>query len=468
MVFSSLEFLTFFLPAVILLYFIVPSRLQNGILLFFSLVFYAWGEPVYVLLMIFSIIANYFFGRGIHRFKSKPTQKRTVLVLAIIVNLALLGFFKYSNFAIDNLNSLLGLNIEELNLSLPIGISFFTFQAMSYVFDVYMDKAKMQANIFYFGLYISLFPQLIAGPIVRYSDVAEEINHRKPCLELASVGIRRFVIGLAKKVLLANNIGYVWSSLTDGSEPLSFLSAGLAALAFTFQIYFDFSGYSDMAIGLGKLFGFNFLENFNYPYISKSITEFWRRWHISLGTWFKEYVYIPLGGNRKGKAKQIRNILIVWLLTGLWHGASWNFVLWGLYYGICLLIEKLFLGKLLKLLPSIISRAYTMLVVIFGWIIFAFDNTAALTGFIKALLGFNGLCDTLYPFRLMSSLVLLVILTLGATPLPSRLGKRLLQKLGPRSVAAELLETGFLIVIFIISLAYLVDSTYNPFIYFRF
>ncbi len=318
MVFSSLEFLTLYLPAVILLYFVLPKRLRNGVLLFFSLMFYAWGEPVYVLIMLFSIVMNFLFGLGIHKTENNLKQKRIILTFSVIANLLMLGVFKYCDFAISNVNMFFGTNIEALNIALPIGISFFTFQAMSYVFDVYKKTAHVQKNIFNFGLYISLFPQLIAGPIVRYSTVAEEIDNRDVNFELAAKGIKRFLTGLAKKVLLANNIGFLWSQLTETTNcELPAATAWLGAAAYTFQIYFDFSGYSDMAIGLGHIFGFNFLENFNYPYISKSITEFWSRWHISLSTWFKEYVYIPLGGNRKGKLTQVRNIFIVWMLTGL-------------------------------------------------------------------------------------------------------------------------------------------------------
>ena len=295
---------------------------------------------------------NWLFGLGIHKYDDNEKKKKLILVLSIICNLSLLGFFKYANFAIDNINAIFNANINAINISLPIGISFFTFQAMSYVIDVYRKNADVQPNILNFGLYISLFPQLIAGPIVRYSTVAQELNERKVSFELASTGIKRFVIGLAKKVLIANSVGAVWDSIQNDTSNISVSLAWFGAICYMFQIYFDFSGYSDMAIGLGKIFGFNFLENFTHPYAAKSITDFWNRWHISLSTWFKEYVYIPLGGNRKGKAKQIRNILIVWLLTGLWHGASWNFVLWGLYYGVLLILEKFVLDKVLKKLPA--------------------------------------------------------------------------------------------------------------------
>lgn len=348
MVFSSLLFLFYFLPAVLVVYFIVPRKAKNIVLLIFSLFFYAWGEPVYILLMMFSICMDFFLGLWLERVRQNRERAKKVLVLAVVLNVALLAFFKYADFFVDNLNAVTGLAIPSLNIPLPIGISFYTFQAMSYLIDLYRGDVPVQRSIVAFGTYVSLFPQLIAGPIVRMRTVVGELADRRESFDDFSIGVKRFVAGLGKKVLIANTLGEVWSQVS-AMEPdgLPVLTAWIGVLAYTFQIYFDFSGYSDMAIGLGRMFGFHFLENFDYPYISKSITEFWRRWHISLSSWFKEYVYIPLGGNRKGLSKQIRNILIVWLLTGFWHGASWNFVVWGLYFGVLLILEKLFLLRLL-------------------------------------------------------------------------------------------------------------------------
>ena len=345
MVFRSLMFLFVFLPSVLLIYYVCPKKFRNLVLFVSSLVFYAWGEPVYIVIMIFSTVFDYFNGLLIEKYRQKGQLKKTKIVLinSIIINLAILFFFKYTDFFINNINLLLSSNIQTLDLALPIGISFYTFQTMSYTIDVYRGEVKAQKNIISFGAFVVLFPQLVAGPIVRYKTIATQLDERKESQEQFANGVHRFIIGLGKKVLLANNIGLVWEQISSYNiETLSTATAWIGAIAFSFQIYFDFSGYSDMAIGLGKMFGFNFLENFNYPYISKSITEFWRRWHISLGTWFKEYVYFPLGGNRGGKAKQIRNIFIVWGLTGFWHGASWNFVVWGLYFAVLLIFEKCF------------------------------------------------------------------------------------------------------------------------------
>ena len=465
MLFSSIEFFVIFLSSVILLYFVLPKRLRNGVLLFFSLIFYAWGEPIYVLLMIFSIILNFISGLAVHKSGENIKKKKTALICSVVVNLALLGFFKYADFLITNLNLIPNVNIPALNISLPIGISFFTFQAMSYVIDVYRGKAEVQKNILNFGLYISLFPQLIAGPIVRYSTVAEEINNRKVSFDLASSGIKRFIIGLAKKVLLANSCGAVWDSLSGNADTPCVL-AWFGAICYMMQIYFDFSGYSDMAIGLGRIFGFNFLENFEHPYIATSITDFWNRWHISLSTWFKEYVYIPLGGNRKGKAKQARNILIVWMLTGLWHGASWNFVLWGVYYGVLLLLEKFVTGKILKKLPAFLQHIISLFIILIGWVIFAFDDMSAMGVYFKAMFGGSGLVNSDTISTLLSNLVLIVVAVVACTPLPSKLGGRLLKKLP--SGSSEILEYTWYIVLFAVTFAFLVSSTYNPFIYFRF
>ena len=347
MVFSRIPFLFFFLPIVLICYYLVPFKLKNYVLLVFSLIFYAWGEPVYIILMIFSCLLNYFYAL----YHDKVKNKKLLFILCIVANLLILGFFKYADFLIDIINSIFRLNINPLKLALPIGISFFTFQTMSYSIDVYRSSVVPERNFFYFTTYVSMFPQLIAGPIVRYETISKELYKRDINFNNFSDGLLRFMQGLFKKVLIANNIGYLWTTLSS-MESLSIASAWLGIIAYTFQIYFDFSAYSDMAIGMGKMLGFNYLDNFNYPYISKSVTEFWRRWHISLSSWFKDYVYIPLGGSKCSRIKHIRNILIVWCLTGIWHGASYNFMLWGLYYGIILIIEKFFLKGFLSKLPN--------------------------------------------------------------------------------------------------------------------
>ena len=472
MVFSSLLFLFRFLPAVLILYYIAPRKLRNVILLLFSLFFYAWGEPKYVFLMLFTITMDFFIGKGIDKAKKEGNQKKAkrFLMTSILVDLSILGFFKYADFLIGTVNTLTGAGIPLLGIPLPIGISFFTFQTMSYTIDVYKGSTEVQKNWIKYGTYVSMFPQLIAGPIVQYKTIAEQMEHRKENTSDFSEGIHRFMIGLGKKVLIANNIGALWDAIAV--LPVDGLAAGtawLGALAYTFQIYFDFSGYSDMAIGLGKMFGFHFLENFNYPYISKSITEFWRRWHISLSSWFKEYVYIPLGGNRCKIAKQIRNILVVWMLTGIWHGANWNYVLWGCYYGALLLIEKLVLKKVLNRLPGIIQRIYTMFFVVIGWIIFKCEDMAYGILYLKAMFGGfrQGLWNNETLYLLGNYAVLFVLAILGSTMLPKKaagvvLGGR------KRTWAENVIYIAFYAVIFFVSVAYLVDATYNPFLYFRF
>lgn len=469
MVFSSLNFLFIFLPAVMLVYFVSPRKLRNGILFFFSLLFYAWGEPIYVCLMLFSTIVDYTHGWMVDRFRGTPKAK-VALITSVIINLALLGVFKYSDFIVMNINALFGTAIPQPNLPLPIGISFYTFQTMSYTIDVYRGDAKMQKNIISFGAYVALFPQLIAGPIVRFSDVAEQLDHRRETPDMFSDGIRRFIAGLGKKVLLANNIGMVWTHFSSlPASDMSVLGAWLGIIAYSFQIYFDFSGYSDMAIGLGKMFGFTFLENFQYPYISKSITEFWRRWHISLGTWFREYVYIPLGGNRKGIGMQLRNIAVVWVLTGIWHGASWNFFAWGVYYCALLILEKVFLLRHLEKAPAFLSRFYTLFMVIIGWVIFAFDDFSLGLAYLGQMFG-RGVpfANNQAVFALGGNLLMLLFLVLASTPLPSRFANRLLNRWRGRPVTATVTSNIVLVGMFLLSVAYLVDSTYNPFLYFRF
>lgn len=467
MVFSGLTFLLIFLPAVLLVYFIVPKRFKNAVLFLFSLLFYAWGEPVYVLLMIFSTILDFSCGKAVDRYRGTPKAKIGLLV-SVFVNLGLLCLFKYTDFFITTINSIAGTAIPLLNLPLPIGISFYTFQTMSYTIDVYRGDAKVQNNIISFGAYVSLFPQLIAGPIVRYQTIADQINDRTHSFDKFGDGVKRFAVGLAKKVLLANNIGLLWSAVskTDISQ-LSVVSAWLGAIAFAFQIYFDFSGYSDMAIGLGKIFGFDFLENFNYPYISKSVTEFWRRWHISMGTWFRDYVYIPLGGNRKRFAVQIRNIAVVWLLTGFWHGASWNYVLWGVFYGILLIIEKLFLLKYLNKAPSFIGHIYAVICILIGWVFFAFEDISQGLDYLKVMFGGASAFvtnETMY--QMISYLPLLLICLVASTPV----GKILYGKLKKlkNSTLTSLVSISGMLAVTVLSTAYLISGSYNPFLYFRF
>ena len=468
MLFSSILFLFYFLPFVLVIYFISPRKYRNLVLFLSSLTFYSWGEPIYILIMLFSTVVDYTCGRFVDFYKTKEdiSKSKAWLIVSIAVNLSLLSFFKYSDFLISSINQVFNLGIPLLNLPLPIGISFYTFQTMSYTIDVFRGDAKVQRNIISFGAYVTLFPQLIAGPIVRYQTIADEIDSRLESYELIGEGIKRFILGLGKKVLLANNIGILWDNVSKlGASNISILTAWLGILAFGFQIYFDFSGYSDMAIGLGKIFGFNFLENFNYPYMSKSITEFWRRWHISLGTWFKEYLYIPLGGNRRGRIKHFRNILIVWMLTGIWHGASWNFGIWGLYFGIILIIEKVFLYKLLEKIPSYISRIYTLLLVLISWAIFAFDSIIQGIDYIKILFGYKNvqLFNNISIYLLYTNILLVVILGIGSTDIPKKIWCY-----ASKRYNLVVVENFLLLVVLILSVAYLVDQSYNPFLYFRF
>ena len=468
MVFSSILFLFYFLPVVLLLYFVTPRQYRNITLLISSLLFYSWGEPRYILIMLFSSVVDYTCGRNIYLNKEKNnnSQAKFWLLVSVFVNLGMLGFFKYSNFLIFNFNYLFNSSFSLLNITLPIGISFYTFQTMSYTIDVYREKTKVQNSLISFATYVTLFPQLIAGPIVRYKTVAKELDNRIESFDLFGEGVKRFIIGLGKKVLLANSIGLLWENISViNLNSLPTLTAWLGILAFAFQIYFDFSGYSDMAIGLGKMFGFNFLENFNYPYTSLSITDFWRRWHISLGTWFKEYVYIPLGGNRVSFIKNIRNILVVWLLTGIWHGASWNFLIWGLYFGIILIIEKLFLGKYLEVLPKPLRRIYTLSLVLISWVIFSFDSLSYGLGYLKILFNpfINGLFNLDSLYYLYTNIILLIILVIGSSPLPKKLWEKF--NLNNKHM---ILENILLILCLLLTISNLVDQTYNPFLYFRF
>ena len=466
MVFSSLEFIFVFLASVLAVYYLVPPKARNIVLLLFSLVFYGWGETVYVFLMIATITVDYICGYIIGRdLDSKPKRAKVTLIVSIVINLALLGVFKYYDFFAGTLNSLLGRGVfPTLGLTLPIGISFYTFQALSYVIDVYRRDARVQKNIAAFGTYVTLFPQLIAGPIVRYADVDDQLRERTHSLTLFASGCRTFICGLAKKILLANAAGAMWNSLSAAAEPDA-LGAWLAIVFYTFQIYFDFSGYSDMAIGFGKMFGFSFRENFYYPYVSESITEFWRRWHISLSTWFREYVYIPLGGNRKGVGRTYFNLFCVWLLTGLWHGASWNFVLWGLYYFALLVIEKTFLLRLLERAPKFLRHIYSMAAVIFGWLLFVIEDVSSIGAYLSRMFGGTGVFATqITVYELVRNLVFLAILILASTPAP----KKLWYKLYSKGTPWRIVQSVVCAIAFVLCIAYLVDSSYNPFLYFRF
>lgn len=494
MVFSGLLFLFRFLPIFFICYFVVPKRMRNLVLFLGSLIFYAWGEPVYVVLMLFSTVSDYIHGLFIEKYRGQRAAK-LLLVSSIIINLGMLGFFKYADFLISNINALTGAGIKPLNLALPIGISFYTFQTMSYSIDVYRGQVKAQKNILDFGVFVSMFPQLIAGPIVKYKDVAEQLKERKASLEDMAAGARRFTIGMGKKVLLANNIGQLFTMASE--TPVGELTTGMAwmgILAYALQIYFDFSGYSDMAIGLGRIMGFHFPENFNYPYISTSITEFWRRWHMTLSSWFREYVYIPLGGNRKGLPRQLFNILVVWSLTGIWHGAGWNFLFWGMWFALFLILEKIFLGKFLQRIPKVLGWLYAMIVVLFGWCFFSLEQTEKIVRFLKAMFGFGeaGIINdaTLYTFSNYS--VLFVILIVAALPLGKKAVEWLKAKTSALSEGAlneetadavsvksnkagtvlritlDVAEKLFLVAILLLSIANIVDASYNPFLYFRF
>lgn len=487
MVFSSILFLFRFLPLFLILYFMAPKRMRNLILFFGSLFFYAWGEPIYVVLMLFSTVSDYLHGRGIENCGQKQEtagedavkwkRRRTALLISsIVINLFVLCFFKYADFLITTINLIPGVELPLLDLPLPIGISFYTFQTMSYTIDVYRGEVKAQKNILTFGVFVTMFPQLIAGPIVKYRTVAEELSKRTNNVEEVSYGIRRFIAGMGKKVLIANNMGLVWTQISGqdlNGTPVA--AAWLGILCYAFQIYFDFSGYSDMAIGLGAILGFHFPENFRYPYISKSITEFWRRWHISLSSWFKEYVYIPLGGNRKGSGKQIRNILIVWALTGIWHGAGWNFLLWGLWFAAFLILEKLFLKKFLEKLPAFVGWLYSMFLVLLSWVFFSLENMESIFTFLKAMFGFNaaGFADNAALYQWKNSLVLLCVAAVAATPLPKYLAGKLEGLCGSKKkenvgICFGILEKAALVIVLLLSVAYIVDASYNPFLYFRF
>ncbi len=473
MVFSSATFLFLFLPITVAAYYLIGGlladnnyRVKNEILLFASLVFYAWGEPVYIVLMLLSILFNFIAGKDMANSRKEGRNKRvkTLFVFSLIFNIGVLGFFKYADFAIENIQQLLGLRLKPLNLPLPIGISFYTFQVMSYMIDLYKGKIRAQRKLLNFALYISLFPQLIAGPIVKYRDIQGQLWKRNESVNKFGRGLSRFLVGMAKKLMLANTLGAAFSTVQEvDSSELGALSAWVGIICYTLQIYFDFSGYSDMAIGLGKMFGFDFNENFNYPYIALSATDFWRRWHISLSSWFKDYVYIPLGGNRKSTPRVIFNLLVVWLLTGLWHGAAWNFVLWGLYYGIVLILEKYLLSKYLERLPKLIRWLLTALCVIAGWVLFSAPTLSDALIYYKAMLGFGaGIADSTGKYLLVSNISIMFIGVVCCLPM----FKRWTSQFSPRTISRlQMLAYPLLLIICII---FMISETYNPFLYFRF
>lgn len=464
MVFSSLVFMFAYLPITLLAYYLVPRQGRNIFLFIVNLIFYGWGEPKLVLLMVFNIFFNYIGGWLVDKYRADAKKKKLFLILTCVLDIGILAVFKYTGMITETLNMLPFLNIPELQISLPIGISFYTFQTMSYVIDVYRDDAPVSKNFINFGTYVALFPQLIAGPIVRYRDVAEQLVNRRETLEMFTRGVKLFMVGLAKKVIIANTMGTLTTNIFATTDENGVVGTWVGMIAYTFQIYFDFSGYSDMACGLGNMMGFEFLKNFNYPYIAKSITDFWRRWHISLSTWFKEYVYIPLGGNRKGVKRQILNLLIVWGLTGLWHGAAYNFVLWGLYYGLLLILEKFVLKKFLDRLPSFVQHIYTLFIIIIGWGLFYFTDVGQLGEFMVDLFNFgNGICGNQAFNLIMSNLPMLIIAAVASTPLATMLYTRF-----EHTRFIWIPETLYCMGVLAVSTASLVNQSYNPFLYFRF
>lgn len=472
MLFSSLTFLFVFLPVVAFLYYFPVFRSspyrentkKNIVLLIASLIFYAWGEPVYILLMLLSIYFNFNIGLDIEKQYDSKRKKQFLLVFAVIFNLGLLGFFKYSGFAVNNIENIFSVNFNFRPLALPIGISFYTFQALSYVIDVYRGDVRAQKNLLSFSLYITMFPQLIAGPIVQYSHIENQLETRRADYRSFSVGLLFFIRGLGKKVIFANTVGAVFSEISAGSmAEASALTAWVGIISYTMQIYFDFSGYSDMAIGLGKIFGFDLMPNFNFPYTAASITDFWRRWHISLSSWFRDYVYIPLGGNRKGKARQIFNLAVVWTLTGLWHGASWNFIAWGAFYGILLILEKFVFKNVLEKMPTVFRHILTMIIVIIGWVFFSIESFPAAGQYLAAMFGFgSALVDETGKYYFMTNIIPLIIMSLSAFGVYRDLPK-------PKNKAVRFaIQTVIYTGVFVLCIVCLVSETYNPFLYFRF
>ena len=468
MVFSSLIFLFVFLPIVLLIYYISPRPLKNFVILLFSLIFYAWGEPKFIFLIILSILINYIGALQIVKNSSDTEKRKFIFITLLLIDISILFFFKYYGFIISSIGSLFGIDLVIRDIPLPLGISFYTFQQISYIIDVYTKKTKVQKNLINFGAYITMFPQLIAGPIVKYNDIEGQLKNRNENLTQFSSGVHRFIIGLGKKVLLANSIGAIWSEIkVIPLNEISILTSWIGIIAFALQIYFDFSGYSDMAIGLAKMFGFEFLENFNYPYISKSVTEFWRRWHISVGAWFREYLYIPLGGNKKGNLIQIRNLFVVWFTTGLWHGASFNFIAWGIYFGVILFIEKIIFKNILNKLPSFLCHIYTLILVLIGWVIFDMNTLSSAMEYISIMFGLsnNLVVDKLSLFILSNNIVILLIGIICSTTLLPNVFKKLRSSLKKSNI---FIIISIYLIIFILSISYLVGESFNPFLYFRF
>jgi len=461
MLFSSVTFLYYFLPAVLILYFLVPWKLKNAVLLLFSLVFYGWGEPKLVYLMVVTVLMFYVCGLLIEK-AQRQCWKKIWLTVSVVISVGLLGIFKYADFFIDSFNAVTGLSVPLLRLALPVGISFYTFQSLSYTIDVYRGNVPAQRNVIHFGAYVALFPQLIAGPIVRYVDVARELESRAHSWEDILLGLRRFLVGLGKKVILADNFALLMKLFRESDEK-SVLFFWMYAVAFMMNVYFDFSGYSDMAIGLGRVFGFHFIENFNYPYLSRSVTEFWRRWHMSLGSWFRDYIYIPMGGNRVSKMRWVFNILTVWMLTGLWHGAAWNFVLWGLLFAVFLLLEKWV--PALQRLPDLVRRAYVLLVVLFSFVLFNAESLSQAAGDFAGMLGLTGIpaVSAAAVYYLKSYGLLFVMGFVGATPLVKQTAERI-----SHTKAGQVLEIAMTVILLVVCSAYLVDGSFSPFLYFRF
>ena len=468
MVFSSLTFLFVFLPIVLLIYYISPRPLKNFVILLFSLIFYAWGEHKFIFLIILYILINYIGALQIVKNSSDTEKRKFIFITLLLIDISILFFFKYYGFIISSIGSLFGIDLVIRDIPLPLGISFYTFQQISYIIDVYTKKTKVQKNLINFAAYITMFPQLIAGPIVKYNDIESQLKNRNENLTQFSSGVHRFIIGLGKKVLLANSIGAIWSEIkVIPLNEISILTSWIGIIAFALQIYFDFSGYSDMAIGLAKMFGFEFLENFNYPYISKSVTEFWRRWHISVGTWFREYLYIPLGGNKKGNLIQIRNLFVVWFTTGLWHGASFNFIAWGIYFGVILFIEKIIFKNILNKLPSFLCHIYTLILVLIGWVIFDMNTLSSAMEYISIMFGLsnNLVVDKLSLFILSNNIVILLIGIICSTTLLPNVFKKLRCSLKKSNI---FIIISMYLIIFILSISYLVGESFNPFLYFRF
>ena len=464
MVFSSFSFIFVFLPIVLAIYFLVKDKYKNICICIASLIFYAWGEPKNIILMLLSVLVNYWF--AIYIGKQEGKKKKLLLVLDIIFNIGIMGFFKYANFIINNMNAVFSTNIENVKASLPIGISFYTFQILSYIIDVYRGKVKVQKNIIKLCTYVALFPRLVQGPIVRYEDAEYQLEHRKESFDKFIAGLKRFIYGLGKKVLIANNVAFITQTIYQTNPTNGTILLWLGAIAYTLQIYFDFSGYSDMAIGLGKMFGFDFMENFNYPYIAKSITDFWRRWHISLSTWFRDYVYIPLGGNRVSKIKLVRNLFIVWALTGLWHGANWNFIIWGIYYAILLIIEKLVLNKVIEKLPNVVKHIYALFFIVIGWVIFRTEDLSQLMLILKNMFIYTP--ANVIEYKLSSwnvKIGLLFMIPAILFSVPFFMDK---MKKNENKNSIYILNNVIVCCIFVLSIVQLLIQTYNPFIYFNF